>query len=182
MVDSPEHNLAKWLDSLIKPYVPDTYSLLSTSSFIEEIKILKPRNDIKLLNFDVTSLFTNDSVGLAIDDIAKKLFSCDVAFEFPFPQSKTLIRQNIFKKHLKLNTKGMFIHNGKLFSQIDSIAIGKPLDPTLVNLFLGMIEKNYSSHFKKEPFQVSYDENFRSTSFVLFIISCRLPGRCICDH
>ena len=149
---------------------------------LTRLKTLKPRNDIKLLNFDVTSFFTNIPVGLAIDDIAKKFFSCDVTFEFPFPQSKTLIRQNIFKKYLKLNTKGMFIHNGKLFSQIDGIAIGKPLDPTLANLFLGMIEKNYSSHFKKESFQVSYDENFRSTSFVLFIMSCRLPGRCICDH
>ena len=35
----------------------------------------------------------------------------------------------------------MFIHNGKLFSQIDGVAMGNPLGPTLANWFLGMIEK-----------------------------------------
>ena len=70
MINTPEHNLAKWLDSLIKPYIPDRYSLPSTSSFIDRIKELKPNNDAKLVSFDVTSLFANVPVDLVIDDIA----------------------------------------------------------------------------------------------------------------
>ena len=66
-----------------------------------------------------------------------KLFSCDVAPELPFVQAKKPITQNIFKKLLKLSTEGMFIHYGKLFSQIDGVAMGL----TLANWFLGMIEK-----------------------------------------
>ena len=141
MINTPEHNLAKWLDSLIKPYIPDRYSLSSTSSFIDKIKELKPNNDAKLVSFDVTSLFTNVPVDLVIDDIANKLFSYEVASKLPFLQAKKPITQNIFKKLLKLSTEGMFIHNGKLFSQIDGVAMGNPLGPTLANWFLGMIEK-----------------------------------------
>ena len=35
----------------------------------------------------------------------------------------------------------MFIHNGKLYQQIDGVAMGSPLGPTLANWFLGTIEK-----------------------------------------
>ena len=100
MINNPEHNLAKWLNSLIKLYNPDRYSLPSTSSFIDKIKELKPINDAKLVSFDVTSLFTTVPVDLVIDDIANKLFSYDVAPELPFVQAKKPITQNIFKKLL----------------------------------------------------------------------------------
>ena len=45
MTSTPEHNPAKWLNSLIKPYISDRYSLVSTSTFIEKIKELKPTKD-----------------------------------------------------------------------------------------------------------------------------------------
>ena len=51
------------------------------------------------------------------------------------------VTQSIFKKLLKLSTEGMFIHNGKLFSQFDEVVMGNPLDPTFADWFLGMIKK-----------------------------------------
>ena len=59
MVNTPEHNLAKWLDSLIKLYIPDSYFLPSTSSLVDKIKEVKLTNNAKLVSLDVTSLFTN---------------------------------------------------------------------------------------------------------------------------
>ena len=73
MINDPEHNLAKWLDSLIKHYIPDHYSLPSTSSFIDKINERKPTNDAKLVSCDVTSLFTYVPVDIVIDDIAKTI-------------------------------------------------------------------------------------------------------------
>ena len=62
------------------------------------------------------------------------------------------ITQNIFKKLLKLSTEGMFIQNGKLFSQIDAVAMGNPLGPRLANWFLGMIEKKiFDQHLSFYP-------------------------------
>ena len=75
-----------------------------------------------------------------------------VASKLPFLQAKKPITQNIFKKLLKLSTEGMFIHNGKLFSQIDGVAMGNPLGPTLANWFLGMIEKKiFDKHLSFFP-------------------------------
>ena len=86
-------------------------------------------NNAKLVSFEVTNLFTNVPVELVTDDIANKLFSYDVTLELPFLQSKKPIIQNIFKKLLKLSTKGMFIHYSRLFSQIDGVAMRNLLDP-----------------------------------------------------
>ena len=42
----------------------------------------------------------------------------------------------------------MFIHNSKLFSQIDGVAMGNLLGLTLANWFLGMIKKKiFDQHF-----------------------------------
>ena len=38
MVGTPEYKLAKYLDNLIKPHIPDTYLLKSTDDFIERSK------------------------------------------------------------------------------------------------------------------------------------------------
>ena len=51
------------------------------------------------------------------------------------------ISKTNYAKLLKLSTESMFIHNGKLFSQIDGVALGNSLGPAIANWFLGMIEK-----------------------------------------
>ena len=86
VVNTPEHNLFKWFNSLIKPYIPDSYFLPSTSSFVDKIKIFKPTNNKKLASFDVTSLFTNVPVDLVLNDIVNKLFSRDLAPDLPLLQ------------------------------------------------------------------------------------------------
>ena len=56
------------------------------------MKELKPTNDVKLVSFDVTSLFTNVLDDLRIDNIVNKLFSSDVAPELHFLHSKNQLR------------------------------------------------------------------------------------------
>ena len=72
MINSLKHNLVKWLDFIIKPYIPCSYSLPSALSFIGKFKELQSTNDVKPVSFDVISLFTNIPVDLIIDDIANK--------------------------------------------------------------------------------------------------------------
>ena len=74
--------------------IPVSYFLPLISSFTDKIKELKPTNDIKLVSFDVASLFTNVPADLVIEDRANKLFSSDVVLESPFLQSKKPITQN----------------------------------------------------------------------------------------
>ena len=84
-----------------------------------------------------------------------------LSYHFTFQKP---ITQNIFKKLLKLGIYGMSIHNGKLFSQIDGIAMGNPLCLTLASWFLGMIEKKiFDQHFFFYPsFYVRYVDNSSS--------------------
>ena len=62
------------------------------------IKEVKLTNDVKLVSFDVTSLFTNVSVDHRVDDIVNKLLSSDVAPGLHFLHFKKTITQIIFKK------------------------------------------------------------------------------------
>ena len=83
------------------------------------------------MSFDVASLFTNVLVDLVIDDITNKLFSGDVAPELSFVHSKNQLHKwslkNLWNSVPKV--RGMFIDNGKLFSQIDGVAMCDSLGP-----------------------------------------------------
>ena len=59
MIGTPEYQLAKFLDSIIKNYILDSYVLHSTDYFFDEINNLKFKADHKLVSFDVQSLFPN---------------------------------------------------------------------------------------------------------------------------
>ena len=48
--------------------------------------------------------------------------------------------KDIFIKLLKKATGGMFMYKDKLYRQIDGVAMGGPLGPTLANFFLGHLE------------------------------------------
>ena len=41
---------------------------------------------------------------------------------------------------MKLATEGMFLYRNRLYQQIDGVAMGSHLGPTLANYFLGVIE------------------------------------------
>ena len=59
MVSTPEYKFAKFLDSLIKPYLSDNHMLYSTENFLKKLNQFKIKADHKLIRFDVQSLFTN---------------------------------------------------------------------------------------------------------------------------
>ena len=51
MVGTPEYKLAKYLDNLIKPHIPDTYLLKYTDDFIERLKQFPCNNFISHSEF-----------------------------------------------------------------------------------------------------------------------------------
>ena len=75
MIGTPEYQLAKFLDSIIKNYIPDSYMLHSTDHFLDEINSFKFKADHKLVSFDVQSLFTNVPSDETINIIADYIYS-----------------------------------------------------------------------------------------------------------
>ena len=75
MIDSPEYELAKFMDSLIKPLVSNKCMLHSTDDFLMKLNNSNISSDDKLVGFDVVSFFTNILLNETINIIADYVFS-----------------------------------------------------------------------------------------------------------
>ena len=131
MTGAPEHKLAKFLHSVIKPFIAVTYMLQSSTDLEEKLLQFEFKSKQILVNFDVKSLFTNLPLNETIKLIATKLCSetVDEALKPP-------INKKIFLKLLKLASQVMFINQCKIFLQIDGVTLSSRLDPTIANFFL----------------------------------------------
>ena len=127
MVGTPEHCLAKFLDNIIKPYIPNQKMLNSTKNFLDKLDEFDVQPGDKMVSFDVVSLFTNVPLIYTINLIADYVYSSST----PPPFSKT-----VFKNMMKTATQGYFLFNDTLYQQIDGVIMGSPLGPTLANFFL----------------------------------------------
>ena len=134
MLGTPEYNLAKYLDQLIKPYIPDTYLLRSTDDFIERLKHLSINSHNIVVSFDVVSLFTNVPLAKTIELIIDRLYSEDNPVSMP-------VTADIFRKLMFLTTQGLFMYKNKLYKQTNGVTMGRLLGPTLANCFLGCIKQ-----------------------------------------
>ena len=52
----------------------------------------------------------------------------------------------MFKKLLEFATSGLFLFNNEVFRQIDGVSMGSCLAPSLANLFLAHLEKDWHQH------------------------------------
>ena len=134
MVDTPEYGIAKWLDNFIKPNIPNQYMLNSTKHFVDKIKDYPVYSGDKLVSFDVKSLYTNVPLKETINIVADYVYSKDSVCTPP-------ITKYVFRKLLTLVTEGNFMFNGELYKQVDGLAMGGPLGPSLANFFLAHLEK-----------------------------------------
>ena len=134
MIGTPEYKLAKFLDSLIKPYIPDTYLLKSTDEFIDRLKLVPCTNKNTMVSFDVISLFTNVPLAETIELIINRIYDDNNPNAVPF-------EKDVFRKLMFMATQGIFMFNDRMYKQIDGVTMGSPLGPTLANFFLGHIEE-----------------------------------------
>ena len=101
MVNTPEYALAKFLDNMIKPYLPLTRILKSTDHFTEELNEFSPNSQNTMVSFDVVSLFTNVPLVVLIVIIIDRLYDEHNNNSIP-------ILKDIFRKLMLLATKGIF--------------------------------------------------------------------------
>ena len=149
-VTSPIYQLSKTLNEIITPYIPSKYSLKSTYDFID---ILQSNNFIgNIASLDVESLFTNVPLDNTINIII------DVAYNHPTIRAPK-IPQNLLKNLLELCTKEspFTTPNGKIFKQIEGVAMGSPLGPLFANFYMGYLEEiTFSNSNNKLPIYARY--------------------------
>ena len=143
MVNTPEYELAKYLDNLIKPFIPNKYMLYSSQSFLSKLGEFNISPGDKMVSFDVESLFTNVPLKETIDLIAEHIYATKMHPEF----SKT-----VFKNMMKTATQGYFLFKDSLYQQVDGVTMGSPLGPTVANFFLAHLEnKILQTDCKNKP-------------------------------
>jgi len=123
------YNVSKFFIPILKRLTLNQYTIQNTFTFVQKLIEIPHANDYVLASFDVTNLFTNVPLDETIDIIMNSLFE---------KSDKVLgFNRMYFKKLLDIATKDiMFWFNGTLYKQIEGVAMGSPLGPTLANIFM----------------------------------------------
>ena len=137
-VNTPEYELAKWMEKKLKLFLNDKYSVESSSQFVSELCKTRPNPSDVYVSFDIKSLYTN----VPLNEVIVVIF--DTVYQ-ETASSKLFIKSNItrrvFKNILKTCSESIFLYNGKVYQQRDGVAMGSPLAPLLANWFVARIEE-----------------------------------------
>ena len=149
-IPTPTYHLAKTLNRIITPYIPNQYMIKSTDEFIDILHSNKCNGIIASL--DVESLFTNVPIDATIDIIIHDMYN--------HPElSPPKIPQSILKELLQLCTKEapFTAPDGYMYLQVDGVAMGSPLGPTFANFYMGHVEsKVFEDRTNKPDLYVRY--------------------------
>lgn len=157
MVNSAQHELAKWLTVIIQPVLDfySTYCLKDSFSFAEFIRSRKVQRRTLMCSFDVKSLFTNVPLAETIKICADKLYESGKS-----PIGK-LTKKNFIELMNVATSSVHFSFSNTMYSQIDGIAMGSPLGPSLANIFVGYNEQKLFTSIKCPPVYFRYvDDTF----------------------
>ena len=87
-------------------------------------------------SFDGTSLFTNIPVQETIEIILNRLFQ-DNDFIYDNYECQSALNRSQLKELLQLaSLDNHFLFDGEIYKQIDGVAMGSPLGPTLAIAFM----------------------------------------------
>ena len=132
-IGTATHKTARYLCKLLAPLGKSSYTVESTSDFINRIKKTKIPHGYKMISFDVVSLFTNVPLQKTIDIILRKVYKEKMI--------KTKIPRNKMQELLLLCTQEVpFTFNGETYMQIDGVMMGSPLGALFANIFMCELE------------------------------------------
>ena len=155
MIKSAQHKLAQWLNVVLEP-VLETFSSYCVKDSFSFANLIREKNDTKglMCSFDVKSLFTNVPLDETIGICADALYDGG-------NNTSSLDKDN-FVKLMKLATSGVeFSFNNIMYRQVDGVAMGSPLGPSLANIFVGYQEQRLFANYRRPPVYLRYvDDTF----------------------
>ena len=132
MTGSAQHQLAQWLTSVIDPVLLlySTQCLSDLFTFYDKVRTFNFPPSVFLSFYDVCSLFTYVPLAETIEICADALYNGELTPP-PFPHA-------IFVELMQTaNSSVEFSFINIMHRQIDGIAMGSPLGPSLANIFVG---------------------------------------------
>ena len=139
MVNAPQHELAKWLATLLDPVLQKygEHAVKDTFEFCESLETCAAEKNVTgsfMCSFDVESLFTNIPLEETLQICLDTLYRDSEISEPAMPEG--LLRKLL----VKATTEVEFSFDGVMYRQIDGVAMGSPLGPVLANIFMGFCE------------------------------------------
>ena len=123
--------------------------------------------EFHLASFDVVSLFTNIPLNETIDIIIKKAFS-DNQYYYNFNKAQLQQALSIASKDIH------FSFNQIIYKQIDGVALGSPLSPTLANIFLNFHENIWLLECPLD-FKPIFYRRYVDDTFLIFKSKAHIP-------
>ena len=119
---------------VLSPIRKSEYTIKNTKDFSVQLKKEKIPKDHQMVSLDVKSLFTNVPLEKTIHIILRRIYH------------DKEININITKKDMRdlllLCTKNVhFTFEGKIYIQIDGVAMGSSLAPVLADIFMVELER-----------------------------------------
>ena len=126
-IGTPTYDLGKFLIPILKPLTENEYTVHGSLSFANDVRKLSSKN--LMASLDVESLFTNIPLEETVDNIINDLYlSTENVHNFEKHELKQLLMFTAFES--------FFVFDGEYYIQVDRVAMGSPLGPTLANAFL----------------------------------------------
>ena len=160
------YKLSKFLVPLLAPITTNQYSVKDSFSFVKELCEMNYGECI-MASFDVKSLFTNiplkETVNICVEDLFRDVENIEGFSKQQFHQLLSLAVTDCF-----------FIFNKNVYKQVDGVAMGNPLGPTLANAFLAHYEVRWLDECPEEFKPLVY-KRYVDDTFLIFRSSDHVP-------
>jgi len=130
---SPLHNLAEFLQKIISRSLPCPFShIFNSHDLLKKLHNVTLADDVALVSLDVTSLFTNVPIDLALEILDER---------WVLIQRHTCLPRNEFLLAIKFVLHStFFLFNKKYYRQTFGAPMGSPLSPIVADLVLQKLE------------------------------------------
>ena len=153
-INTPGYNLAKFLIPILEPLTHNEFTIKDSFSFAKDITTYD--SSLYMASLDVESLFTNIPLNETINNCVSDLHNKNL-------YNGKLSKRDLFKLLETATSESSFIFDYLLYKQVDGVAMGSPLGPTLANAILCHSEKwldNCPIHLKPVIYKSYVDDTF----------------------
>ncbi len=136
-VDSVTYNVAKHIAYIIGPLVgKSNHHIVNSQDFVNKIRDIKLQEDETITSYDVSALFTCVPPDEAVQVVRNFLVN-DITLNERTKLNPTQVCELL---ELCSNTT-YFVHDGTFYRQRHGCAMGSPVSPIVVNLFMEQFER-----------------------------------------
>ena len=141
-INTPGYNFAKFLIPILEHLSHSEFTVKDSFKFPKEIT--KYDSSLFMTSLDVEVIFTNIPLKETKNSFVSDLYNKNL-------YNEKLNKSDLFKLLETATSESSFVFDFLLHKQINRVAMGSPLGPTLANVFLYHYEKwlgSCPSHFK----------------------------------